>query len=63
MIGILLQFILGVFILRTDFGFKLFKFLSEKITNFLDYTEEGCKLVFGNLYKDHYFAFKVIKDS
>lgn len=58
-VGILIQFILGVFILRSEFGYQLFKFLGAEISNFLDYTDNGCRLVFGDSFADHFFAFKV----
>jgi pyrimidine nucleoside transport protein len=45
--------------LRTEFGYKLFKFLSDQVTKFLSFTDQGSQLVFGDKYTDHIFAFKV----
>ncbi len=38
----------------------MFKFLGEKVAQFLDYTDNGSRLVFGNSFNDHFFAFKVM---
>lgn len=38
LVGILVQYILGVFILRLQFGYKLFQFLGNQVSTFLDYT-------------------------
>ena len=54
-----LQFILGLFILRTKVGFMIFDFLGDLVQTFLDYTDEGAIFVFGDNYMDHFFAFKV----
>lgn len=59
-VGLILQYLLGVFILRLEFGFKLFEFLGKKVVQFLDYTDSGSSLVFGTRFVDHYFAFKVM---
>ena len=41
-VGILIQFILGVFILRLEFGLELFKFIGNEISKFMDLTDEAC---------------------
>ncbi|XP_070574761.1 solute carrier family 28 member 3-like [Ptychodera flava] len=58
--GLVLQIILALLILRTRFGLEAFRLLGEQITIFLDYTEAGSKFVFGSLWHNHYFAFKVM---
>ncbi|CAF0726574.1 unnamed protein product [Brachionus calyciflorus] len=45
--GLEIQFILGVFLMRTEFGYQLFKFLSNQVATFLAYTDRGTQLVFG----------------
>ena len=57
--GLEIQFILGVILMRTEFGYQFFKFLSGQVTTFLEYTDRGSQLVFGDQYIDHKFAFKV----
>ena len=59
-VGILIQYILGVFILRSELGYKMFQFLGDQVSTFLDYTDNGCSLVFGPNFKDHFFAFKAM---
>lgn len=58
--GVLFQLSLGLIVIRNEFGFKFLKFLSEKVVEFLDFSDSGSKLVFGENFLDHYFAFKVI---
>lgn len=58
--GLLFQFFLGVLLMRVEFGYKLFKFLGDQISIFLNYANKGSELVFGVDYADHFFAFSVI---
>ncbi|XP_076437352.1 putative transporter HI_0519 [Babylonia areolata] len=58
--GILLQFIFALIILRTTWGFQAFDYLGKRVTEFLAYTDAGSKFVFGDLYENHFFAFKVL---
>lgn len=58
-VGILIQYALGVFVLRLEFGYQLFKFFGNRIETFLDFTDNGSELVFGSSFMDHFFAFKV----
>ncbi|NXC35058.1 S28A3 protein, partial [Campylorhamphus procurvoides] len=58
--GIGMQFLLGLFILRTKVGFDTFNWLGIQIQTFLEYSDTGAKFVFGDKYKDHFFAFKVL---
>ena len=57
--GIEIQFIFAVLLMRTEFGYQLFKYLSAQVTVFLEYTDRGSSLVFGEKYTDHRFAFQV----
>ncbi|XP_052557525.1 solute carrier family 28 member 3 [Tympanuchus pallidicinctus] len=58
--GIVMQFILGVLILRTKLGFDVFNWLGIQTQTFLEYSDTGAKFVFGEKYTDHFFAFKVL---
>lgn len=58
--GLILQFIMGLVILRTKLGFHIFDFLGNLVSAFLTYTDAGSIFVFGANYKDHFFAFKVL---
>jgi CNT family concentrative nucleoside transporter len=55
----MLQLTLAYFVMRSSFGYNFFKFLSEMMQKFLDLTDYGSVLVFGENYQDHFFAFKV----
>lgn len=57
-----MQIVLGVFVMRTEFGIYFFKFLGKQIDKFLSFTDYGSRLVFGVKHTDHFFAFKVNKD-
>ncbi|EDV25882.1 uncharacterized protein TRIADDRAFT_24158 [Trichoplax adhaerens] len=59
-VGFIIQFIMGLLILRTTVGFQVFQFLGNLITTFLNFTDSGSKFVFGDLYTNHFFAFKVL---
>ncbi|XP_077999827.1 solute carrier family 28 member 3-like [Glandiceps talaboti] len=62
--GLGLQFILGLFILRTRVGYQTFKWLGDQTQTFLEYTDEGSKFLFSGMdpdsYMVHFFAFKVL---
>ncbi len=58
--GIGLQFFLGIFILKTPIGLTIFEWLGNIIKNFLDYSDEGAKFVFGDNFEEHFLAFKVL---
>ncbi|WP_017718895.1 NupC/NupG family nucleoside CNT transporter [Kamptonema formosum] len=58
--GIALQLILALLIIRTDAGFRAFKFLGDVMTGFLDFSDAGAKFVFGDNFAEHFIAFKVL---
>ena len=60
--GLLLQFLLGLIILRWEVGKQVFQCLGEKITTFLGYTEEGSSFVYGYLVseKPGVFMFSIL---
>lgn len=70
--GLLLQFGIAVFILRTDIGRAVFQWLGEKIQKLLSFSDKGAEFVFGSLVKtplmtkafgpgnDFIFFFKVV---
>ncbi|XP_004432081.1 PREDICTED: sodium/nucleoside cotransporter 1 [Ceratotherium simum simum] len=57
--GLGLQFILGLFIIRTEPGFIAFQWLGDQIQIFLSYTEAGSSFVFGEALVKDVFAFQV----
>ena len=58
--GLVLQFLLALFILRTQVGLALFSWLGGLIVTFFDYSDPGSIFVFGENFKESFFAFKVI---
>ncbi len=58
--GLGLQFIFGIFILKTPFGLVIFEWLGNTVRIFLDYSDVGAKFVFGNTFQDTSIAFKVL---
>ena len=57
--GVIIQFYFALIILRWDLGYEAFKWLGDRITEFLAYSDEGAKFVFGADFQKHFFAFKV----
>ena len=58
--GIALQLILGILILRSPVGLTVFQFLGSVVRKFLDFSDEGAKLVFGDGFEEHFIAFKIL---
>nr|XP_054774837.1 solute carrier family 28 member 3-like [Lytechinus pictus] len=58
--GLALQFLLGLFILRTQIGFTIFNWMGNVVQTFLGYSTAGSVFLFGDLYYQHYFAFAVL---
>ena len=58
--GVALQLFLGVFILKTEIGLTVFQFLGEMVGQFLNFSDQGAKLVFGDGFEEHFIAFKIL---
>ncbi len=58
--GLLLQFVLAVFILKTSIGTAVFQSIGDFFTSILGFVDAGTSLVFGEEYIHHFFAFKVL---
>jgi concentrative nucleoside transporter, CNT family len=58
--GLGLEFILALVILKTPWGLNVFKFLGDFVSTFLAFSDVGAKFVFGENFKDHFFAFQVL---
>lgn len=71
-VGLLLQFGLAVFILRTKIGQTIFQWLGDKVQKLLSFADKGAEFVFGSLVNgelmtkafgagnDFIFLFKVV---
>ena len=68
--GLALQFYFALFILRSDFGYRAFEWLGNRVSEFLAHTDAGSSFVFGSqwveteygktpAYEIHFFGFKV----
>ncbi|XP_046567699.1 solute carrier family 28 member 3-like [Haliotis rubra] len=57
--GLALQFFFAAIILRTQWGYNGFKWLGDRITEFLAHTDAGSKFVFDNT-SVHFFAFSIM---
>ncbi|WAQ95142.1 S28A3-like protein [Mya arenaria] len=58
--GFCLQFYFAVVILRWPAGYSGFQWMGQRVQQFLSFTDEGSKFVFGDKFTDHLFAFKVV---
>ncbi|XP_041878746.1 sodium/nucleoside cotransporter 1 isoform X2 [Corvus kubaryi] len=58
--GLGLEFLLGLFILRTTPGTQAFQWLGDQIQYFLGYTTAGSSFVFGNTLIEEVFAFQTL---
>ncbi len=58
--GLALQLIFALFILRTAVGLAIFRWLGDRVSAFLDYSDAGASFVFGENFQDFFFAFKVL---
>ena len=57
--GVGLQFVFALIVLRWPAGYTAFKWLGDRFTEFLAYSDAGAAFVFGPSFRDHFFAFQV----
>ncbi|KAL5007130.1 hypothetical protein ScPMuIL_015936 [Solemya velum] len=58
--GLALQFIFGLIIMRTAWGAGSVRWVGDRFTEFMSYSEDGSAFVFGDNYNEHTFAFKTM---
>lgn len=58
--GTALQIVFALIILKTEVGRNAFDVVGAGITRFLDFTDAGASFVFGEKFREFYFAFKVL---
>lgn len=58
--GVALQLMLGVFLLKSALGLRLFQFLGSVAEQFLNFSDAGAELVFGEGFAEHFIAFKIL---
>ncbi|XP_072409254.1 sodium/nucleoside cotransporter 1, partial [Chiloscyllium punctatum] len=59
-VGLGLQFVLGILIIRTEPGFQAFKWLGDQVQVFLNYTKAGSSFLFGDDLINGLFAFQAL---
>lgn len=58
--GILLQFALGILVLWTVPGKAVFDRANAVVLKIVQFSDQGASMVFGQNFRDHFFAFKVL---
>lgn len=58
--GFAIQFLFGVFVLLIPVGFTVFEWVGNLVTTFLNFSDVGAEFVYGENFRDHFFAFKVM---
>uniref|UniRef100_A0AAR2J2U1 Sodium/nucleoside cotransporter n=1 Tax=Pygocentrus nattereri TaxID=42514 RepID=A0AAR2J2U1_PYGNA len=58
--GLGLQFVIGLFVIRTQPGYIAFNWLGAQVQTFLNYTQAGTSFVFGGLVEAGIFAFQAL---
>uniref|UniRef100_A0A8B9K428 Sodium/nucleoside cotransporter n=1 Tax=Astyanax mexicanus TaxID=7994 RepID=A0A8B9K428_ASTMX len=58
--GLGLQFVIGLFVIRTTPGYVAFNWLGDQVQTFLNYTQAGSAFVFGQLVEAGIFAFQAL---
>ena len=58
--GMGMQLLMGLVILRTSIGKTVMTKVSGTVTAFLDLSDAGSAAIFGDSFRDHFFAFKVL---
>ncbi len=58
--GVLMQFVLAYLILRTEAGRQVFGVVNHVFISLLQSVDAGNEFVFGESFRDHFFAFRVL---
>lgn len=58
--GLGLEFVFALLILKTPGGLAVFKSIGDVVSQFLAFSDEGAKFVFGENFREHLFAFQVL---
>ena len=58
--GVLLQFVFGLLVLKTTPGRYFFAGANEFVTKVLSFSDAGAKMIFGENFQEHFFAFSVL---
>ena len=58
--GVGLQFLFAIVILWTTPGQAIFEMSRAAVAKLLSFSDDGAKFVFGETFRDHFFAFSVL---
>lgn len=58
--GVLLQFVFAVLVLKTSQGRWFFDGAQELVTRLIGFSDAGAQFMFGDNFRDHFFAFSVL---
>jgi len=58
--GLILQFVLALLILKTSPGELVFSAARTFVTRLVGFSDAGAEFIFGQAFKDHFFAFSVL---
>lgn len=58
--GVALQIVFALFIMKTAVGLKMFDMARAVISKLIGFSDEGAQFVFGDLFREHFFAFSVL---
>lgn len=58
--GIAMQYVFALLILRTYWGYGIFRWLGDRVQEFLHHADAGILFVFGEKSSDHFFAMRVL---
>lgn len=58
--GVALQIVFALFIMKTTVGLKMFEMARTVISKLIGFSDEGAQFVFGDLFREHFFAFSVL---
>ncbi len=58
--GVALQIVFALFIMKTAVGLKMFDVARTVISKLISFSDEGAQFVFGDLFREHFFAFSVL---
>ena len=55
--GTIMQFVFAILILKTTLGLMFFAWMGDVFTSLLDFSDTGARFVFGDSFKEFFFAF------
>jgi CNT family concentrative nucleoside transporter len=59
-VGMVLQFVFALLVLKTQAGRLFFELSNDFVNRLLSFSDEGAKMLFGEGFKEHFFAFSVL---